>query len=198
MAEPTSILLLGGSRTEAARLRRTLTRQFLLVEVAKDFDEARVIARRCLFHILVLVDPQLPWARMQAACADCDDLPATRLLIVPHNRAEDAIAALRGGATDVLLRPFGTDELVATLKSLGNAGTRETHDDTADPGATREEAPPDYPVDWTLERVKTHHMARVLEASGGNKSAAARRLGVSRKTLERRLGKGDRKPGRPS
>jgi ActR/RegA family two-component response regulator len=30
-------------------------------------------------------------------------------------------------------------------------------------------------------------MARVLRALGGNKSAAARRLGVSSKTLERRL-----------
>jgi DNA-binding NtrC family response regulator len=45
----------------------------------------------------------------------------------------------------------------------------------------------EYPLDWTLEEVKEHHMARVLRAMGGNKSAAARRLGVSRKTLERRL-----------
>jgi DNA-binding NtrC family response regulator len=51
----------------------------------------------------------------------------------------------------------------------------------------------EYPLDWTLEEVKEHHMARVLRAMGGNKSAAARRLGVSRKTLERRLqlGPGD-------
>ncbi len=45
----------------------------------------------------------------------------------------------------------------------------------------------EYPLDWTLEEVKQHHMARVLRAMGGNKSAAARRLGVSRKTLERRM-----------
>ena len=47
---------------------------------------------------------------------------------------------------------------------------------------------PDYPLDWTLEQVKRHHMGRVLAASDGNKSAAARRLGVSRKTLDRKLG----------
>ena len=52
----------------------------------------------------------------------------------------------------------------------------------------RESGPPDYPLDWTLEQVKQHHMARVLKASDGNKSAAARRLDISRKTLERKLG----------
>jgi ActR/RegA family two-component response regulator len=45
-----------------------------------------------------------------------------------------------------------------------------------------------YPEDWTLERVKEHHMRRVLEVCEGNRSQAARRLGVSRKTLERKLG----------
>lgn len=49
-------------------------------------------------------------------------------------------------------------------------------------------AVPEYPIDWTLEQVKCHHMRRVLESAGGNKSAAARRLGISRKTLERKLG----------
>ena len=47
---------------------------------------------------------------------------------------------------------------------------------------------PDYPLDWTLEQVKRHHMACVLEACDGNKSAAARRLDISRKTLDRKLG----------
>ena len=45
-----------------------------------------------------------------------------------------------------------------------------------------------YPLDWSLEQVKHHHMARVLAASDGNKSAAARRLGISRKTIDRKLG----------
>ena len=49
-------------------------------------------------------------------------------------------------------------------------------------------ASPDYPLDWTLEQVKRHHMACVLEACDGNKSAAARRLDISRKTLDRKLG----------
>jgi DNA-binding NtrC family response regulator len=47
-----------------------------------------------------------------------------------------------------------------------------------------------YPCDWTLEQVKEAHILRVLAQNGGNRSAAARQLGVSRKTLERRLGPG--------
>ncbi|MFZ2854169.1 MAG: sigma-54 dependent transcriptional regulator [Rhodocyclaceae bacterium] len=38
----------------------------------------------------------------------------------------------------------------------------------------------------SLAEVEKRHILRVLEASGGNKSEAARRLGVSRKTLERK------------
>jgi ActR/RegA family two-component response regulator len=38
-------------------------------------------------------------------------------------------------------------------------------------------------------------MRRVLHAHDGNKSAAARKLGVSRKTLERKLGAAGDDPG---
>lgn len=44
----------------------------------------------------------------------------------------------------------------------------------------------DDPQDESLEQVEKAHILRVLNACGGNKSEAARRLGVSRKTLERK------------
>ena len=47
-----------------------------------------------------------------------------------------------------------------------------------------------YPLEWTLEQVKQAHILRVLASNDGNRSATARQLGVSRKTLERRLGPG--------
>ena len=43
------------------------------------------------------------------------------------------------------------------------------------------------PLGWSLDQVEKHHMLRVLESNAGNKSRAARSLGVSRKTLERKL-----------
>ena len=44
-----------------------------------------------------------------------------------------------------------------------------------------------YPLDWPLENVEKQHILQVLDSTQGNKSEAARRLGVSRKTLERKL-----------
>lgn len=44
-----------------------------------------------------------------------------------------------------------------------------------------------FPADWSLAQVEKRHMLVVLDSVGGNKSEAARRLGVSRKTLERKL-----------
>ena len=48
------------------------------------------------------------------------------------------------------------------------------------------EVPHGFPLDWRLEHVERAHMQAVLAACSNNKSAAARRLGVSRKTLERK------------
>ncbi len=41
--------------------------------------------------------------------------------------------------------------------------------------------------DLSLERLEREHIARVLQLVGGNKSEAARRLGISRSTLQERL-----------
>jgi two-component system NtrC family response regulator len=45
----------------------------------------------------------------------------------------------------------------------------------------------EFSADLTLEQVEKQHMLHVLNAADGNKSEAARRLGISRKTMERKL-----------
>ncbi len=55
-----------------------------------------------------------------------------------------------------------------------------------EPAATTEQ-PAGYPAQWSLAEVQLHHLRSALEAANGNKSAAARTLGISRKTLERKL-----------
>jgi DNA-binding NtrC family response regulator len=56
------------------------------------------------------------------------------------------------------------------LDALSEAGVKETAASAA-----------------ALDAVEKSHILEVLAASGGNKSEAARRLGVSRKTVERKL-----------
>jgi DNA-binding NtrC family response regulator len=63
-------------------------------------------------------------------------------------------------------------------------------DDTPDPRLAPAGTAGAYPLDWTLEEVKQAHIERVLARNQGNRSATARQLGVSRRTLERRLGRG--------
>lgn len=43
-----------------------------------------------------------------------------------------------------------------------------------------------YPLSWSLKEVEKHHVTSVVDLHQGNKSAAARDLGVSRKTLDRK------------
>jgi DNA-binding NtrC family response regulator len=56
----------------------------------------------------------------------------------------------------------------------------------ADSTAPVAELFPDMPLEYTLDQVEKEHILRVLASVQGNKSEAARRLGVSRKTLERK------------
>jgi len=63
------------------------------------------------------------------------------------------------------------------------------------PGELLDDSPPapedapgaGYPSDWTLDAVERAHILAVLDAHGHTKSSAARALGVSRKTLDRKL-----------
>jgi len=44
-----------------------------------------------------------------------------------------------------------------------------------------------FPLNWSLSEVSKQHVLSVLKSVGGNKSEAARRLHISRKTLERKV-----------
>ena len=119
MPVSTSILVLGSADSEASRLRRSLARHFMMVEYARNLDEAGQLALRCQFHVLVVVDPDAPWSALKRTLADCEWAPPQILLVGDPALAETAVDALRDGASDVLLRPFSTDDLVAAISGLG-------------------------------------------------------------------------------
>ncbi len=50
------------------------------------------------------------------------------------------------------------------------------------------------PAGILLEDIEKHHILKILNMEGGNKSAAARHLGISRKTLERKVAAWEQQP----
>lgn len=83
-----------------------------------------------------------------------------------------AVDAMRRGAWNYLPKPFDIDALTQAFESAPEAPPPE---------------PPSAPP--SLRRQGWEHMQRVLAECGGNVSAAARVLGVDRRTLQRRLAK---------
>jgi len=68
---------------------------------------------------------------------------------------------------------------------LGRLPLEDLHSDQ--PKAAAVQTGAGYPSCWPLEEVEKIHILQVLEACDSNKSAAARQLGIARKTLDRKL-----------
>ena len=84
-----------------------------------------------------------------------------------------AVEAMRRGAWHYLAKPFTLDNLLHAFADRA---------DDAPPPAPAEQPPP-------LRRLQWEHMQRVLSDCDGNVSAAARVLGIDRRTLQRQLQK---------
>jgi two-component system, response regulator RegA len=103
-----------------------------------------------------------------------DRLPQIRILILTgYGSIATAVDAMRLGAVDYLSKPADTNQIEAALlnASVPNATTEQ-----------ESQVP-------SLDRVEWEHMQRVLRDCGGNVSATARKLGIERRTLQRKLQK---------
>jgi two-component system response regulator RegA len=100
--------------------------------------------------------------------------PAARfVMLTGYGSIASAVEALRLGAHDYLSKPVDADEVLAALTGEGSrAGGRPPT--TAAP---------------SLARAEWEHIQRVLADCGGNVSEAARRLGITRRTLQLKLKK---------
>jgi two-component system, response regulator RegA len=96
------------------------------------------------------------------------------LLLTGYASIATAVEAIKRGAWDYLAKPVDADQVVHALR------TREDVD--AGPAAPAFASPP-------LKRLEWEHIQRVLAECDGNISEAARRLGMHRRTLQRKLSK---------
>lgn len=98
--------------------------------------------------------------------------PATRVVMLTgYGSIATAVEAMRLGAVHYLTKPADADQIVAALQR-GSA-----------------EAPPPAGEPLTLARAEWEHINHVLVSVSGNISEAARRLGLHRRSLQRKLAK---------
>jgi two-component system response regulator RegA len=99
--------------------------------------------------------------------------PGTRVVVLTgYGSIATAVQATKNGATNYLTKPVDMDELEHTLVT-GSAG-----DETPIPDEFQ-----------SLDRHEREYIEYVLNECGGNISQAARRLGLHRQSLQRKLRK---------
>ena len=97
----------------------------------------------------------------------------TRIVILTgYASVATAVEAIKLGAVHYLTKPADADEILAAL-----------HKDEGDPNVALADSP------LTIKRLEWEHLQKVLSECGGNVSAAARRLRMHRRTLQRKLAK---------
>lgn len=143
------------------------------VHVAHNVEQAMDIARQ--------QDPE--YAVIDLRIGKESGLQATKLLhelndetrmvvLTGYASVATAVEAIKLGAVHYLTKPADVDDIIAAL-----------HKDEGDPSVAPVESP------LTVRRLEWEHLQRVLAECDGNISAAARRLRMHRRTLQRKLAK---------
>ncbi len=97
----------------------------------------------------------------------------TRMVILTgYASIATAVEAIKLGVTHYLAKPADADEILAAL-----------HKDEGDPDVPVADRP------ISIKRLEWEHLQKVLTECGGNISAAARKLRMHRRTLQRKLAK---------
>lgn len=170
-----SVLVVDDDDVLRPRLARALADRGLEARAAASREEA-LASVAAWAPDLAVVDLRLPGPSGLELLRDLLAVhPATRVLMLTgYSSVSTAVEAMRLGAVGYLPKPADADEILAAFE--------------------RAEAPPlaategELPAP-SLARAEWEHIDRVLTECGGNVSKAARRLGVHRRTLQRKLGK---------
>jgi two-component system response regulator RegA len=174
MSVPGPLLLIDDDAVFAAVLARALSARGFAVSVANDGATALALAREKAPDHAVL-DLKLGAENGLALIPDLLGVrPQLRILLLTgYASIATAVEAIKRGAHDYLAKPVDADQVVQALLGDGNRGVERS---------LPERAPP-------LTRLEWEHIQRVMAECDGNVSEAARRLGLHRRTLQRKLAK---------
>jgi len=149
----------------------------------------RGLFREDLYFRLNVVSVKVPALRERTTdIADLLDYFSRKLAqelgLVPHAFRPDEVERLQAYAWPGNVRELRNvveRTLLLGRLPLESIGAEDSAAITVEPATIG------FPAAWSLDEVEKYHTLRVLRGTHGNKSEAARRLGISRKTLERKL-----------
>lgn len=170
-----TLLLVDDSFAFRERLARALRDRGLNVLTAGNYEEALTTAKDTLPDLAV-VDLRMPGPSGLNVVRDLKQLhPDIQILVLSgFGSIATAIDSIRLGAVNFLPKPADADDILAAFAR----------------GAAKDFNLPEIePETPSLARAEWEHIHRVLADCGGNISEAARRLGIHRRSLQRKLRK---------
>lgn len=170
-----SILLVDDDQVLRTRLARAFEERGYDVRVAKSYEEAMEQARADSPELAV-IDLRMPGRSGLELLRDLKAADATTRVVVltGYGSISTAVEAMRLGALSYVPKPADADEILAVF-ARGDAPVLEL--------SAAETSTP------SLARAEYEHIQRVLADSRGNISEAARKLGLHRRSLQRKLQK---------
>ncbi len=168
-----NILLVDDDDFFRERLERAFVCRGYTTNTASCYDEAMAIIRKEL-PVKAVVDLKMPGKSGLLLVKDALSIaPEMQIVVLTgYGSIATATEAIRLGALAYLAKPADIDEI---LKAFSVDTSMELE------GPTEEILPP------SLARVEWEHIQRVLTDCDDNISNAAKRLGIHRRTLQRKL-----------
>jgi two-component system response regulator RegA len=167
---PRSVLVIDDDAVFARVLARALDARGFTSRVARDAAAALAACRSEVPRFAVLD------LKLGADNGLRELAPHMRILLLTgYASIATAVEAIKRGADDYLAKPVDADAVVAALSSSPGANVGGM-------ASLPEKSPP-------LKRLEWEHIQRVLNECDGNISLAASKLGLHRRTLQRKLTK---------
>jgi len=173
MSDHPRLLLVDDDEVFCQVLERALTKRGFEVSVALNLNDGLRLAEK-LTPEYAVIDLRIGHDSGLALVKALKELDAnTRIVILTgYASIATAVEAIKLGATHYLTKPADADEVVVAL-----------HKEDGDPNVAIKERP------LSVKRLEWEYLQKVLMEHGGNISAAARALGMHRRTLQRKLDK---------
>lgn len=171
----TSILLVDDEMLFRERLGRAFEKREYVVFLAGNYDEAMHLIRQEKPELAV-VDMKMPGKSGLELIKDGLAVhPAMQVVVLTgYGSIATATEAVRLGAVSYLPKPADVGDILSAFANNSELDIPEKEDEFQAP---------------SLARLEWEHINRVLHDCKGNISAAAKRLGLHRRTLQRKLNK---------